>query len=148
MFGETVLPPGYLFCSVRTDVSMFIQPLCEGHLKEYMLLVRGPRASTIRPDMMRLGFNKDTSADHVGAIQNLLRSNVEDTGGIDPCRPRRIAAMIVSIFQLISAIVTLYASRGDQISRFGYAAYGLWTLIWGGIDLKLTLGLHLRRVHS
>ncbi|OSX59480.1 hypothetical protein POSPLADRAFT_1048794 [Postia placenta MAD-698-R-SB12] len=102
MFGETVLPPGYLFCSVRTDVSMFIQPLCEAYIKEYMLLVRGPQASTIRPDMMRLGFNnKEVSADHVGAIRNLLRSN------------------------LISAIVTLYASWGDQISRFGYAVYGL-----------------------
>lgn len=32
---------------------------------------------------------------------------------------------IVSIVQLIFAISTIYRSRGDQIDRFGYAAFGL-----------------------
>jgi hypothetical protein len=35
------------------------------------------------------------------------------------------AKAIVSIVQLVFGIATLYRTRGDQVERFGYAAYGL-----------------------
>lgn len=57
--------------------------------------------------------------------QGLLLSNVEDTRDIKLCRPKSWTAIILSIVQLVSAIISLYDSRGDQINRFGYAAYGL-----------------------
>jgi len=31
----------------------------------------------------------------------------------------------VSLFQAIYSILTLYATRGDQVTRYGYAAFGL-----------------------
>jgi hypothetical protein len=36
-----------------------------------------------------------------------------------------IVAGMVGIFQTVSAALTIYRSRGDQINRYGYAAFGL-----------------------
>lgn len=61
----------------------------------------------------------------IAFAKTFLRSNVEDTAHIKLCRPRRWMKALLSIVQLVSASITLYNSRGDQLSRFGYAAYGL-----------------------
>jgi hypothetical protein len=36
-----------------------------------------------------------------------------------------LAQVLVSVFQLIASLITLYRARGDQLTRYGYAAFGL-----------------------
>jgi len=66
---------------------------------------------------------------------NLLASNLEDTSGIKLCRPKSWMKVALSIFQLGSAIVTLYDTRGDQTNRYGYAAYGLTVIPYALMSL-------------
>ncbi|KAI0948199.1 hypothetical protein AcW1_009779 [Taiwanofungus camphoratus] len=58
-------------------------------------------------------------------LYSIMHASLEDTSGINLCRPQTVLKMLLSAAQLISAILTLYYTRGDQIDRFGYAAYGL-----------------------
>ncbi|KAI0948186.1 hypothetical protein AcW1_009769 [Taiwanofungus camphoratus] len=62
---------------------------------------------------------------HVEALDRIIASTLEDMSNINLCRPWRWPKMVISVVQLISALYTLYHTRGDQINRFGYAAYGL-----------------------
>lgn len=41
------------------------------------------------------------------------------------CSSHSILRGLISIFQLVYASFTLYRTRGDQLSRYGYAAFGL-----------------------
>ena len=45
--------------------------------------------------------------------------------GIKLCRPIEITSAVVSIAQVIFSSITIYRARGDQIEKYGYAAYGL-----------------------
>ncbi|TFK49519.1 hypothetical protein OE88DRAFT_1736536 [Heliocybe sulcata] len=44
---------------------------------------------------------------------------------IELSHTRNWMAMVVSVVQLFASAITLYRSRGDQIDRYGYAAFGL-----------------------
>ncbi|EED79278.1 predicted protein [Postia placenta Mad-698-R] len=55
----------------------------------------------------------------------ILISNVQDVSSIKLHRPTSWLKAILSIIQVVSAILTLYNSRSDQLMRYGYAAYGL-----------------------
>ena len=53
-----------------------------------------------------------------------------------------VAKVFIAGFQLIASSYTLYKPKGDQISRFGYAAFGLTVapyLIMSGVDLIASL---------
>ena len=47
------------------------------------------------------------------------------SGEIKLCRSIEVASAVVGIAQVISSSITIYRARGDQIERYGYAAYGL-----------------------
>ncbi|KAH9203370.1 hypothetical protein DL95DRAFT_399397 [Leptodontidium sp. 2 PMI_412] len=51
-----------------------------------------------------------------------------DHGDIAISSSYNIPKVIVSIVQVFFASITLYRSRGDQLSRYGYAAFGLTVL--------------------
>jgi len=56
-------------------------------------------------------------------------SDVSDRpGDIELCSSYNVPKAIVAIVQTIYASITLYTARGDQIQRYGYAAYGLTVL--------------------
>ena len=56
-------------------------------------------------------------------------SDVTDKPGeIELCSSYNIPKAIVAIVQTIFASITLYRTRGDQIQRYGYAAFGLTVL--------------------
>jgi len=38
---------------------------------------------------------------------------------------RSVLTSAASVFQMISSVITLYRTRGNQIEQFGYTAYGL-----------------------
>ena len=40
-------------------------------------------------------------------------------------RSTEAASAIVAIAQMIFSSITIYRTRGDQIEKYGYAAYGL-----------------------
>ena len=40
-------------------------------------------------------------------------------------RSAEVASAVVAIAQVIFSSITIYRARGDQIEKYGYAAYGL-----------------------
>ncbi|CCM04104.1 uncharacterized protein FIBRA_06264 [Fibroporia radiculosa] len=55
----------------------------------------------------------------------IMKTSLEPTKGIMLARSQSWLKMAVSIAQLLAASITIYRSRGDQLYRYGYAAYGL-----------------------
>lgn len=55
----------------------------------------------------------------------ILVSNVQHVSSIKLHRPTSWLKAILSVIQVVSAILTLYNLRSDQLMRYGYAAYGL-----------------------
>jgi len=51
-----------------------------------------------------------------------------------------IAKIIISILQLLFAISTLYRTRGDQVSRYGYAAFGLTVIPYAYMSFLNLIG--------
>ena len=49
-------------------------------------------------------------------------------GDLELCSSYNVPKAIVAIIQTIYASITLYRARGDQIQRYGYAAFGLTVL--------------------
>ncbi|PCH43174.1 hypothetical protein WOLCODRAFT_164295 [Wolfiporia cocos MD-104 SS10] len=62
---------------------------------------------------------------HKFPLTDILVSTLANTGSMKLARHRSWAKMAVSGAQLMFAFYTLYRARGDQISHYGYAAYGL-----------------------
>ena len=52
----------------------------------------------------------------------------ENTANVTLSSSHNIPKAVVAIIQTIFASITLYQTRGDQIERYGYAAYGLTVL--------------------
>jgi hypothetical protein len=59
----------------------------------------------------------------------------QDGSSINLSASRNISQSIVAIIQLIFACITLYRTRGDQLDRFGYAAYGLTVVQYAVMSL-------------
>ena len=49
-------------------------------------------------------------------------------GDLELCSSYNVPKAIIAIIQTIYASITLYRARGDQIQRYGYAAFGLTVL--------------------
>ena len=58
----------------------------------------------------------------------LVSSSQEDLEHISISCSYSIASAFVAIVQVIYASITVYRARGDQIDRFGYAAFGFTVL--------------------
>lgn len=56
---------------------------------------------------------------------NLCYCDSPDKTSIDISSSYSVPRALVSIYQLIFASLTLYRTRGDQLDRYGYAAFGL-----------------------
>ena len=50
---------------------------------------------------------------------------LRESEGIKLCRSEELTGAFVGIAQVIFASITIYRARGDQIEKYGYAAYGL-----------------------
>ncbi|KAH9836242.1 uncharacterized protein C8Q71DRAFT_848476 [Rhodofomes roseus] len=62
---------------------------------------------------------------HKAYTEDIIHRDLEDTGKLKIHHPSGITNVILSIFQIVFAIFTLYFTPSDQIPRWGYAAYGL-----------------------
>jgi hypothetical protein len=51
-----------------------------------------------------------------------------------------IPKVLIAVFQLVYAVVTLYRSRGDQIARYGYAAFSLSVVPYAVMSLFNLIG--------
>ncbi|KAF9811760.1 hypothetical protein IEO21_06450 [Rhodonia placenta] len=152
--GEIELPRGYRLRAVQADVSWFYFACQNTAIQSVLdLLMRLPigdlprslvsniqrRYRKITEDLLISQHHGDgPSRDHTPSpalylkplpvlerVRDFLRSSVDDTSKINLARARSVLPMVISIAQLISATIALYETRGDQITRFGYAAYGL-----------------------
>lgn len=152
--GEIELPQGYRLRAVQADVSWFYFACQNTAIQSVLdLLMRLPigdlprslvsniqrRYRKITEDLPASQHRDDgPSRDHTPSpalylkplpvlerVRDFLRSSVDDTSKINLARARSVLPMVISIAQLISATIALYETRGDQITRFGYAAYGL-----------------------
>ena len=52
----------------------------------------------------------------------------DEPGDTELCSSYNVPKAIIAIIQTIYASITLYRARGDQIQRYGYAAFGLTVL--------------------
>ncbi|KAI0918317.1 hypothetical protein AcV5_002331 [Taiwanofungus camphoratus] len=87
-------------------------------------------------------------------IRGIISDTLQDTRQIKLYPQQSWPKVLLSIIQLISATFTLYRTRGDQIKRFGYAAYGfsvfpyalmtLTNMICVGVVGEYTCGYVLR----
>ena len=70
----------------------------------------------------------------------LVSSSREDLEHVTISCSHSIAKAIVAIVQVIYASITVYRARGDQIDRFGYAAFGFTVLPYIVMSLMNLLG--------
>ena len=54
-----------------------------------------------------------------------MKPALRESEGIKLCRSEESTGAFVGIAQVIFASITIYRARGDQIEKYGYAAYGL-----------------------
>ena len=54
-----------------------------------------------------------------------MKPALRESRGIKLCRSIEITSAVVGIGQVIFASITIYRARGDQIEKYGIAAYGL-----------------------
>ena len=54
-----------------------------------------------------------------------MKPALRESKGIKLCRSKELTSAVVGIAQVIFSIITIYRTRGDQIEKYGYAAYGL-----------------------
>ena len=54
-----------------------------------------------------------------------MKPALRESEGIKLCRSNELTSAFVGIAQVIFASITIYRARGDQIEKYGYAAYGL-----------------------
>ena len=54
-----------------------------------------------------------------------MKPALRESEGIKLCRSKELTSALVGIAQVIFASITIYRARGDQIEKYGYAAYGL-----------------------
>ena len=53
-----------------------------------------------------------------------MKPALRESEGIKLCRSEELTSAFVGIAQIIFASITIYRARGDQIEKYGYAAYG------------------------
>ena len=53
-----------------------------------------------------------------------MKPALRESEGIKLCRSEELTSAFVGIAQVIFASITIYRARGDQIEKYGYAAYG------------------------
>ena len=53
-----------------------------------------------------------------------MKPALRESKGIKLCRSKELTSAAVGIAQVIFASITIYRARGDQIEKYGYAAYG------------------------
>lgn len=58
-------------------------------------------------------------------VPNYVHVSSIDTGVLELCNPYNFLKSAASVIQLTFAAVTLYETRGDQINKYVYAAFGL-----------------------
>jgi hypothetical protein len=77
----------------------------------------------------------------------ILRDNtrIVPNADVDPQKVHisssyNLAQVIVSLVQLVSSSITLYRARGDQLNRYGYAAFGLTVLPYVTMSIVNLIG--------
>ena len=54
-----------------------------------------------------------------------MKPALRESKRIKLCRSKELTSAVVSIAQVIFSSITIYRARGDQIKKYGFAAYGL-----------------------
>ena len=103
LHGCCKLPPGYFLMTVPTDATFIENGVASGSpqdnvLKRTFFHVSEAVAGYVKP--------QQKTSTKIACSYNFLKS-------------------LVAVIQALFAIVTLYNSKGHQIDRFGYAAFGL-----------------------
>jgi len=62
-------------------------------------------------------------------------SNPKWSSSLDLSSSRNIAKLLIGIIQLLFACATLYRSRGSQLEKYGYAAFGLTVIPYAAMTL-------------
>lgn len=110
--GICVLPPGYDLCVLGSTVAV----------RE----IGSVRAQTLSPGSTITycqGRVLGLDSQHQPFLQPFKRDNKPPT--VKLSSNLNISKALIAIFQLAYASVTLYRTKGDQIERYGYAAFGL-----------------------
>ena len=103
LHGRCKLPPGYFLMTVPTDAKFIGDGVASGRPQDNILKRIFSRVS-------------EAVAGHVKPLQK-----TSTTIACSYNAPKSLVAVTQALF----AIVTLYNSKGHQIDRFGYAAFGL-----------------------
>ena len=111
--GVCVLPPGYALCIISPTVIV-------REVGDVNLLARSHEPVVINNSQAQATGIKDQR-------RSLLRlsEQVNEPPTIKLSSNLNIPKALIAIFQFIYASVTLYKTKGDQIERYGFAAFGL-----------------------
>ena len=110
--GVCVLPPGYALCIISPTVVV-------REIGDVQILTRPSEPVVINSEAQATGTNDQ----HRSLLR--LSEQVNKPTTIKLSSNSNIPKALIAIFQSIYASVTLYKTRGDQIERYGFAAFGL-----------------------
>ena len=110
--GVCMLPPGYALCIISPTVVV-------REIGDVSILARSPEPVAINGHAQATGVNDQ----HRSLFR--LSEQVNKSPTIKLSSNLNIPKALIAIFQFIYASVTLYKTKGDQIERYGFAAFGL-----------------------
>lgn len=110
--GVCVLPPGYALCIISPTVAV-------REIGDVNLLTCSPEPVVINSQAQATSVN-DQRRSLLG-----LSEQVNKPPTMKLSSNLNIPKALIAIFQFIYASVTLYKTKGDQIERYGFAAFGL-----------------------
>jgi hypothetical protein len=108
----------------------------------------GPQTGLLKVEKCHGGYMVNPESEHIhgqvidlprGYALQTLPSNVRviphHDGKIQLCKSHNILKWLVALSQLLYATFTLYRTRGDQIQKYGYAAFGLTVIPYAIMSL-------------
>ena len=110
--GVCVLPPGYALCIISPTVVV-------REIGSVRIQTRSPEPVIMDSQAQTTGINNQ----HRSLLR--LSEQVNKPPTIKLSSNLNIPKALIAIFQFIYASVTLYKTKGDQIERYGFAAFGL-----------------------
>ena len=110
--GTCVLPPGYALCTISSTVVV-------QEIRDVRYQAQSPRPVGTYSHARATGIS-----DHHQSLLQLSEQNRKPPT-IALSSNLNILKTLIAIFQFIYASVTLYKTKGDQIEKYGFAAFGL-----------------------
>ena len=111
--GVCVLPPGYALCIISPTVSV-------REVADVNLLARSHEPVVVNNSQAQATGINDQRRSFLS-----LSEQVNKPPTIKLSSNLNIPKALIAIFQFIYASVTLYKTKGDQVERYGFAAFGL-----------------------